>query len=327
MGEVAPQAKRRGVGEGPFRISKMHSNGTVVTGTSKSQFLLGAVLVAGSALTWSLGGTIARFVATDNSWTIVFWRSFFAASFLMLFMLVRVGSVGTERMFRSMGWAGLAVAACIAIASTAFVVALAYTTVANILLIQAAVPLLSATLAFFLFGERPALSTWISIAVVVIGLSVMVWDSLTGKVSPIGDGLAMLIAVAFSIATVITRRAAHVRMLPAVCLGTTFAGIFSAFIVVRAGAVSVSASDLALLMLFGAANLGAGLAMFAMGARLLPAAIAALIGTLETVLAPLWVWLVHGEVPSKFTIIGGAIVFAAILSHLLLELRVGRKST
>jgi drug/metabolite transporter (DMT)-like permease len=296
----------------------------LVTGISKSQFLLGAALVAGSALTWSFGGTIARFVATDNSWTVVFWRSFFAASFLLLFMIARDGSVGTERMFRNMGWAGLAVAACFAIASTSFVVALAYTTVANILLIQASVPLLAAALAFFLFGERPALSTWIAISVVVAGLAVMVWDSLTGKVSPIGDGLAFLITVAFSVATVITRRAAHVQMLPAVCLGTTFAGIFAGFIVVRAGAVSVTATDLGLLILFGAANLGAGLAMFAMGARLLPAAIAALIGTLETVLAPLWVWLVHSEVPSRYTIIGGAIVFAALFSHLVMELRASR---
>jgi drug/metabolite transporter (DMT)-like permease len=316
----------RRTGEGPFRISKMRGNGAVVTGTSKSQFLLGAALVAGSALMWSFGGTIERFVVTDNSWTVVFWRSFFAASFLLLFMMLRDGSVGTERMFRNMGWAGLAVAACFAVASTCFVVALAYTTVANILLIQAAVPLLAAALAFFLFGERPALSTWIAIGVVVAGLAVMVWDSLTGKVSPIGDGLALVIAIAFSIATVITRRAAHVQMLPAVCLGTTFAGIFSAFIVVKAGAVSVSPSDLGLLMLFGAANLGAGLAMFAMGARLVPAAIAALIGTLETVLAPLWVWLVHGEVPSNYTIIGGTIVFAALLSHLVMELRASRSA-
>ncbi len=294
---------------------------------NKSNFLVGALMVAGSALLWSFGGTIARFVSAENSWTVVFWRSYFSALFLLLFMVVRVGGDTTIKMFASMGRAGLAVASCFAVASTCFVVALSYTTVANILLIQAAVPLLAAALAFFLFNERPAISTWVAICVVVAGLAVMVSDSLTGKVSPIGDGLALIIAVAFSIATVITRRAAHVQMLPAVCLGTAMAGVFSGVIVARAGAMPVSFSDLGLLIVFGAINLGLGLALFSMGARLLPAAIAALIGTLEPVLAPLWVWFIHDEVPSRMTIIGGTIVFAALFIHLILEWVKSRKET
>lgn len=287
--------------------------------STKSQFLLGAALVAGSALTWSFGGTIARFLTVDNSWTIVYWRSLFASVFLLIFMLVRDGAAGTSQLFRDMGWAGFAVACCFALASTMFVVALAYTTVANILLIQATVPLIAAALAFFLFGERAALATWLAIAAVTVGVAVMVSDSLTGKVSPIGDGLAILIAVSFAIATVITRRAAHVRMMPAVCLGTAMGSAFAAQIIFRSGEVGVSLTDLGLLFIFGAANLGAGLAMFSMGARLLPSAIAALIGTLEPVLAPIWVWLIHNEVPSRFTIVGGAIVFAALFMHLLNE--------
>ena len=64
---------------------------------------------------------------------------------------------------------------------------------------------------------------------------------------------------------------------------------------------------------------GLGQAFFVTGARLLPAPIAALIGTLEPVLAPIWVWLVHTEVPSQRTLIGGAIVMAALFSHILWE--------
>ena len=55
------------------------------------------------------------------------------------------------------------------------------------------------------------------------------------------------------------------------------------------------------LFAFGVVNLGLGLACFASGARCIPAAFAALLGTLETVLAPIWVWLIHGEVPSART--------------------------
>ncbi len=295
-----------------------------MTAHSKSQFILGAALIAGSAMTWSFGGTIARFIATDDSWAIVFWRSYFAALFLLIFMVLRDDASGTARLFRTMGWAGLSVAACFAIASTSFVVALSHTTVANILLIQAAGPLIAASLAYFLFGERPALATWIAIGVVVAGIVVMVWDSVTNDASPIGHGLAILIAVVFAIATVITRRASNVRMMPAVCLGTAMAGTFALCMVARGGEIAVSLSDLGLLFLFGAVNLGAGLAMFSTGARLIPAAIASLIGTLEPVLAPIWVWLIHSEVPSRFTIIGGTIVFAALFSHLVFEWKKSR---
>jgi drug/metabolite transporter (DMT)-like permease len=297
-----------------------------VTVLSKHQSILGAALIAGSAITWSFGGTIARFISTDDSWAIVFWRSYFAAFFLLIFMVLRDDASGTLRLFRTMGRAGFSVAACFAIASTCFVVALSYTTVANILLIQAAVPLIAASLAFFLFSERPAYTTWVAIGVVIFGIAVMVSDSFTGKVSPVGDGLAILIAVVFAIATVITRRASHVRMMPAVCLGTAMAGAFALFMVACGGEIGVSVTDLGWLFLFGAVNLGAGLAMFSTGARLIPAAIASLIGTLEPVLAPVWVWLIHNEVPSRFTVIGGAIVFAALFSHLVLEWAKSRKA-
>ncbi len=276
----------------------------------------GILLVAGSALVWSFGGTIARFLETTDSWTIVFWRSFFAAVFLFGFMLWRDGPRGTLAMFKGMGIPGLGVAACFAIASTSFVVALKHTTVANILLIQAGVPLIAALLAWALFRERVSAATWGAIAAVITGVAVMVSDSFGGKVSPIGDGLALLIAFAFATATVITRRHSGVRMMPAVCLGVVIAACVSG---VMATNFVVSALDYGLLFAFGALNLGLGLALFATGARLVPAALTALIGTLEPISGPIWVWLVHEEVPTTRTLAGGLIVFTALVAHLLME--------
>ncbi|MGP2491379.1 DMT family transporter [Mesorhizobium sp. PUT5] len=277
---------------------------------------LGYLLVFLSALLWSFGGTIARFIENGDSWTVVFWRSVWAAAFLVCFMVWRDGWRGMLRLFRDMGLPGLAVAVCFATASTAFVVALAYTTVANILLMQAGVPLLAALFAWVFLGEKVSLATWLAIAAVIAGVAVMVSESLGGAVSPVGDGLALLIAVVFSIATVITRRFSHVRMTPATCLGTIFAAAFAAL---QAQAFGVSAPDMVFLFAFGVVNLGLGLACFAMGARLVPAAIAALLGTFEPLLGPIWVWLVHSEVPSGRTLAGGAIVFAALLVHIALE--------
>jgi len=288
---------------------------------SQALDLRGACLVLGSATVWSFGGAIARYLSVSDSWTVVFWRSVFACTFLLAFMLWQHGSQGTQRLFRAMGWAGIGVGLCFATASTCFVVALSYTTVANVLLLQAGVPLMAALVSFVLFREHVPRATWISIAAVIAGVAVMVSESLGGNVSPIGDGLALMVALAFAGATVITRRHAHVAMMPAVCLGTLIAACVSG---AMAQGFAVNAVDGVLLFAFGALNLGLGLALFVTGVRLLPSAVAALIGIAEPVLGPLWVWLVHNEIPSPRTLLGGTIVFLALLAHIVWQLQQAR---
>ena len=277
----------------------------------------GAALVLGSAVVWSFGGTLARFLSIEDGWTVVFWRSLFAALFLLGFMLLRDGPRGTVRLFAGMGLAGIAVGACFATASTSFILALAYTTVANVVLIQAGVALIAALMAWLLFRERISGQTWLAIAAVIGGVAIMVSESLGGRVSMVGDALAMLIAFVFAAATIITRRFAHVRMTPAVFLGTVIAGTVAA---IQASGFAVTGQELFVLVIFGALNFGLGLALFVTGARLVPSALAALLGTAEPVLAPLWAAIFHGEIPGARTVLGGAIVLAALLLYLGAEL-------
>jgi drug/metabolite transporter (DMT)-like permease len=145
----------------------------------------------------------------------------------------------------------------------------------------------------------------------------MVSESLGGRVSMVGDALAMLIAFVFAAATIITRRFAHVRMTPAVFLGTVIAGAVAA---IQASGFAVTGRELFVLIIFGALNFGLGLALFVTGARLVPSALAALLGTAEPVLAPLWAAIFHGEIPGARTVLGGAIVLAALLLYLGAEL-------
>ena len=282
----------------------------------------GVSLVFASALTWSFGGAIARFIAVPDSWTVVFWRSVWAAFFLIAFMLGRDGWRGTIALFRGMGLPGAAVGVLMATGSTSFIVALSYTTVANILLMQAGVPLIAALLAWTLFRERVPPATWAAIAAVIIGVTVMVFDSIAGNVSWIGNGLALVISICFALTTVLTRRFAQVRMTPAVCLSTLIAAAASSLL---AGGFAVSSADMGLLFAFGALNLGLGLAFFVTGVRLVPSAVAALVGTLETVLGPVWVWLVHGETPSQRTVLGGGIVLAALIAHIAWQIHTHRR--
>jgi drug/metabolite transporter (DMT)-like permease len=85
--------------------------------------------------------------------------------------------------------------------------------------------------------------------------------------------------------------------------------------------MQVSAADALLLFVFGALNLGLGMALFVTGVRLVPAALAALIGTAEPVLGPIWVWLVHSEIPGSRTLLGGAVVIMALVLHLAWQFR------
>lgn len=282
---------------------------------------LGMLFVLGSALVWSFGGALARFLTVSDAWSVIFWRSGLAAAFLIGYMLKRDGVGHAMTHFRQMGFPGIAVSLCFASASMAFVVALQYTSVANILLVQAGGPLIAASLAWLFFREKVSLGTWIAIATVIFGIGVMESESLDGNISPIGGLLSLTISLVFAIATVITRRYAHVEMVPAVTLGVLISLCVAYF---NVESFAVTPIDMLVLFAFGALNLGWGLAMFISGARRIPASVASLIGTAEPVLGPVWVWLIHGEKPSLLTLIGGLIVLAALIGHSLGQIWVRR---
>lgn len=289
----------------------------------RSKSVKGLLLVLGSAVVWSFGGVLARFLTVQDSWTIVFWRSVWAALFIVGFLLFQEGISSTAKKFRQMKFPAIIVALGFCLASISFVVALKYTTVANILLVQATVPLIASVMAWISFGERASRDTWISIALVICGVSVMVSGSFDGNFSSIGDLLALLIAFAFASATVVTRRYSDVPMVPAVGLGIIIAAIIAASQVTT---YSVSYQDMVVLFSFGALNLGLGLAFFALGARLIPASVSALIGITEPVLGPFWVWFVHDETPTLRTLVGGSIVIFALLINSIYQLKTSKFS-
>ncbi len=76
-----------------------------------------------------------------------------------------------------------------------------------------------------------------------------------------------------------------------------------------------------MLFCFGALNLGLGMALYVTGARLIPSALAALLGTAEMILAPVWMVILHDEIPSGRTILGGALVMAALFTYLISHAR------
>jgi drug/metabolite transporter (DMT)-like permease len=266
---------------------------------------------------WSTGGLIARLVDTDP-WTTVFWRGLFCAAFLVAVTALREGR-RTPGVFLGMGLPGLAMAVCFATASTCFIMALHRTSVANVLIIQSLSPFMAGLLGWLWMGERVAGRTWAAMGVALLGSAIMVSryfyaEAAAGSLG--GDLLAFTVALAFAAATVILRRNRHIQMLPAAALSAALTSLVTA-----AGARLADPGDLLLLALFGSGQLGLGMILFTTGARRIPVAEAALIGVLESVLGPVWVWLAIGENPGLLSLVGGAIVLAALAGHTLADLR------
>jgi drug/metabolite transporter (DMT)-like permease len=267
----------------------------------------GEIYVALAAVAWSSAGVLQRSLTVGTA-TQVAGRAVFAGLAILGFIaLAERGRL--LQACRSVGVAGLGFAVAMAAASGAFIVALNHTTVAHVLFIQATAPVLAALLARVLLGETVSRRSALAMVVALAGVGIMVGAAGDGG-GLLGDGLAFVMASAFAVAIVITRHRRDVSMAPA----TFFAQLIliAAFLpFARPG--DIGGSDLLELMLLGAGQIGLGLVLLTIGARLIPAAHVALISLLEVVLGPLWVWLALAESPTGATLAGGAVIVAAVV--------------
>jgi drug/metabolite transporter (DMT)-like permease len=266
----------------------------------------GQIYVALAAVAWSTAGVLQRQLTLDTS-TQVFGRAAFAGAALLVYVaIVERGQV--VRGFRSVGGAGIAVALCVAIASSCFISALNHASVARVLFILAVAPVLAALLAWATLGEPISRRTALAMVVALCGVAVML--GAPGEASLTGDGLAFVAALAFSVMIVITRWRHEVSMAPATCLSQAI--LVVAFLPFATPG-EISGDDLAWLAALGIGQIGLGFALLTIGARLIPAAQVGLITLLEVVLGPVWVWVALDERPGTLTLVGGTIVITAIV--------------
>jgi len=274
-----------------------------------------AILLA--AVAWSTAGLGQRGLDA-TAVTQVAGRAFFAA--LALFALVlAMERRGTLSAFLGMGRSGLAMTVFLAISSGAFLLALNHTSVANVLFMQAAAPMMAALLGWVLISEPVDGRTWAALLLAGAGVAVMAAGSLDAGIAAVG--LPLLMTASFAVVIVIARHRRDVSMMPATCASQVLVVVVCAPFVTLG---SVSGSDWAILAALGVGQMGLGLAFLTIGARLIPPAQVALISLLEVVLGPLWVWLAYGERPSSATLVGGAIVVAAVVVQAVAPMPAGR---
>jgi drug/metabolite transporter (DMT)-like permease len=280
--------------------------------------LKGVFLTTAGILILSPDALLLRLISADI-WTLLFWRGSLCAIGLVGITLLLDQSDGFRRLF-AIGRPELQVIAVNASLHVLFVLAILKTTVANALVIMSISPLLGAILSQFFLGEPVARRTWYSTAAVFIGLILIFSQSLGGG-TLVGDLSAFAVAVLLACNFVLLRRYRKVSMIPAVAWGMAITAIIAWPLAIPA---SVDGVIWVYTLLLGLAILPVATALITLGPRYLPAPEVGLIMLLETLLGPLWVWLVLHEAPSNETLIGGAMILVALAGMSIVAIRNGR---
>lgn len=268
-----------------------------------------------ATLLWSIAGVVTRHLTPEmqqgGRFEVTFWRSFFAAVFVGAWLMFGRGG-GLAAITRA-GAPGLLSGLCWAVMYSAFMLALTLTTTANTLVVLSVGPLVAALLARAVLGTRIDTRTWLAIFAAMLGIGWMFAQDaavLGGRhLAGMAVAFAVPLAAAVNLVT-LQRMRRNVDFIPAVFLG----GLLSALLMLPfALPLHAAPRDIALLALLGFFQLGLPCMFLVVVARSLPAHEIALLALLEVIFGTLWAWLGAGETPTQATLVGGAIVLAALV--------------
>jgi drug/metabolite transporter (DMT)-like permease len=286
-----------------------------MTAQANSEHRLGLIMVATAALCWSSAGLFVRGISLDLM-TMLMIRGLFSglAVFTLHCMLEGKLAIGG---FRRMGWPGVGVALLSSLSMITGIGSIRFGAVADAMVIYATVPFVTAILAWLLIGERTTRSTIIASSVALLGVLVMLAGADWGG-SMLGRGLAMLMTLGMAGFSIIMRRHRDLPMLPAMAASGWLVAFICFFF---ADLDAITPTQFLLCALFGFLQNAAGLAFYTLGTKRVGAAEATLLAALEVPLTPLWVWLFINETPGIWTLAGGAVVLAALFTHIWGEFR------
>ncbi len=277
----------------------------------------------------AIGGFLFTFdlpllrLADNEKWTLVFARGvflFLSITAVWWGMRLKTGS----KLPYIAGAAGLSVIATNTLANIAFIGALKETNAANVVFILALVPVLTAVFSRVFINETIHPYTWLATLFALIGVGIIVSDSLSfGRI--LGDFLALVCATCTAAAFTIIR-ASNKNVATSLAVGSLLSALI-AFVFFQ-----VDVSNLSKIAMFGAPSwfwvalngllvIPLSSSLIANGPRFLPSADVSMFFLLETILTPIWIWLLFAEVPTQAVLVGGTIVIVTLVAHSLWRLR------
>ena len=283
--------------------------------------LPGPLLIFLGALSLSFGGLIVKSFEGATLWQILFWRSLFFTLTVLAFLVISYKKK-TFKAFTESGLPGFIGGIVLSFGFCGYVFAMYNTTVANTNFIISLQILFLAIFGYFFLKEKISTITLTSIILAMIGVLVMVGNSLTpGELS--GNLAAFTMPITFAVLIMIVRKFPTVDMVPAQFV----AGVSSCLIgFLLSTKIMISPNDIFLGFLAGFFQVGFGFIFITIGARTTPSAMVGIIMLSESVLGPIWAFLFVSERPSIFGLIGGAIILSAVLLQFYSLLNKSKKS-
>jgi|TARA_A100001037_G_scaffold206566_1_gene184891 DME family drug/metabolite transporter len=280
-------------------------------------------MILGSAFCLSTSGVGLRVIEEADGWQILFYRSLSMMALILIVLLLRRPH-NLKTRIRALAWDDLALALVLGTGFVAYVFALLQTTVANALFVFSSAPFFAAVLGWIVLRERVAARTWIAIAAAMSGLAIMVSAGMmSGRMS--GNLIALWLPISYAVSVVLVRRSQQPDMLLALFLA---AGVATLITIPFIDDFSLGWVDLGVSLYLGVFQVGAGFILLILGARYVPAAQVGLLALVEPVLGPVWAWLTVLEMPAQATLVGGAVILAAVgIDAAISAARSSRKSS
>ena len=263
-------------------------------------------LLGGFFLSW--GGLIIRSFETEDIWQILLIRSFFFIIALIIFLILTYKK-NTFQIIKKSGFPALFAGLFLSLSFVAYIVAMSKTTVANVVFIISTQTIFLAIFGLLFLREKISLKGFFAIILALIGMTVMIGDSIN-QGTLFGNIVAFAIPINFTILVMIIRKFPDLDMIPAIFFSGILSGLYGLFL---ANDFIFSANDILMGFFLGVPQLAFGFICVTIGTKTTKAVTVGLLMLLETIFAPIWVWLFLNEVPPISVFTGGAIIIFAVL--------------
>ena len=274
----------------------------------------------------SLLAFIAVFLITPDSlfirlshidtWGLLFYRG--AIPFVTVFLgLLMVYKTNFFKLLFAIGYPGIAYMITFAVTNITFLISIQNTNVANTLIMIAMAPMLSAVLGALFLKENPDKKTWIAIIITTLSVVYIFYDSLDAG-DLLGNFFGLICALGLAVGAVIIRSAKKISLVPSAMIGKLMVTLIALLFVDQ---LKLEGNDNVIIPLMCVMCVAIPFVLVTLAPRYITAAEVNLFFLLETILGPLWVWLVIKEQPSFETIIGGVVIVATIGVHSILSLK------
>ena len=263
-------------------------------------------LLGGFFLSW--GGLIIRSFETQDMWQILLIRSFFFVITLIIFLVLTYRKKTAIIVIRS-GFPAIIAGLFLSFSFVAYISAMSLTTVANVVFIISTQTIFLAIFGYLFLKEKISLKGFIAIFLALIGMIIMVGNSIN-QGTLIGNVISFAIPINFTILVMIIRKFPELDMIPAIFYSGIFSGIYGLFL---SSSLTFSMNDIIMGFLLGVPQLAFGFICVTIGTKTTQAVTVGLLMLLETIFAPIWVWIFLNEVPPSSVLIGGLIIISAVV--------------